>query len=214
MAALEFGNGGLPPEPTGATHATGRPRCWDGLCKRCRGGSVERVTTGAGALRVRVVDGEALGVDAVREVDGGTGEVRRAHPVHDHLDTVEVGDDVAVERPLVEEQLVSQAGAATGLHGDAQAQVIAPFLIDQGLDLDSGNIGQDDAGRRGGRGGLGRLAVRFSGHVWISLHADGSAVMSNANPKPGDSQSLRTRITCSIVPPGGTRSRAGPGPVR
>src|SRR4051812_36750385 len=40
-----------------------------------RRGSVERVAAGAGAGGVRVVDGEALGVDPVSEVDLGTGQV-------------------------------------------------------------------------------------------------------------------------------------------
>ena len=43
-----------------------------------------------------------------------------AHPVDDDVDAVEVGDDVTVELTLVEEQLVAQAGAAAGLHRDAQ----------------------------------------------------------------------------------------------
>src|SRR2546429_3601417 len=41
---------------------------------------VERVATRARALRVGVVDGEALGVDPVGEVDGGAGQVGRPHP--------------------------------------------------------------------------------------------------------------------------------------
>ena len=43
-----------------------------------------------------------------------------AHPVDDDGHAVEVGDDVAVEGALVEEELVAQARAAAGLHGDAQ----------------------------------------------------------------------------------------------
>ena len=70
-----------------------------------------------------------------------------AHPVDDDLDAVEVGDDVAVERALVEEELVAQAGAAARLHGDAQPQVVAAFLLEQGLDLHRGDVGEDDAGR-------------------------------------------------------------------
>ncbi len=46
-----------------------------------RGGSVERVAAGAGAGGVRVVDGEALLLDGVDEVDGGALDVGRAHPV-------------------------------------------------------------------------------------------------------------------------------------
>src|SRR2546430_13785155 len=73
---------------------------------------VERVATRARALRVGVVDGEALGVDPVGEVDGGAGQVGRAHPVDHDLDGTfpgrELAHDVTVERPLVEEELVAQ----------------------------------------------------------------------------------------------------------
>ncbi len=75
-------------------------------------------------------------------------EVGRAHPVDDDLDAAELGDLVAVEAALVEEELVAQAGAATRLHGDAQPQVVAALLLEQRLDLDRGGVGQDDAGRR------------------------------------------------------------------
>src|SRR5689334_5129038 len=67
-----------------------------------RGDSVERVAARAGAGRVRVVDREALLLDRVHEVDRGTLEVRRAHPVRDDAHTVEVGDHVTVEVALVE----------------------------------------------------------------------------------------------------------------
>ena len=83
-------------------------------------GSVEGVSTGAGAAGVRVVDREALLLDGVHEVDDGAVEVGHAHPVDDDGDAVEVGDQVTVEGALVEEQLVAQAGAAAGLHGDAE----------------------------------------------------------------------------------------------
>src|SRR3954454_15093266 len=63
--------------------------------------SVEAVTTGAAAARVRVVDGEALLLDRVGEVDRGALEVRGAHPVDDDAHAVEVADQVAVERTLV-----------------------------------------------------------------------------------------------------------------
>ena len=58
---------------------------------------VEGVAAGAGAGGVRVVDGEALLLDRVDEIDDGAAEVRRGHPVHDHADTVEV--DAACRRP-------------------------------------------------------------------------------------------------------------------
>ena len=59
----------------------------------------------------------------------------RAHAVDDHRDAVQVEFEVAVEGALVEEQLVLQAGAAAGLHGDAQPQVVAALLVEQGADL-------------------------------------------------------------------------------
>src|SRR2546430_16020601 len=92
---------------------------------------VERVATRARALRVGVVDGEPLRVDPVGEVDGGAGQVGRAHPVDHDLHRAVLGgelvDDVAVERALVEEQLIAQAGTAAGLDGDPQPQVVAAF---------------------------------------------------------------------------------------
>src|SRR5215218_10453284 len=61
-------------------------------------GSVEAVSTGATARSVWVVDGEALLLDGVGEVDRGTLEVGGAHPVDDDPDTVEVAHQVTVER--------------------------------------------------------------------------------------------------------------------
>jgi hypothetical protein len=90
---------------------------------------VEGVTARAGALGVGVVDGEALLVDAVDEVDRRAGEVRHAHPVHHDLDAAELGDLVAFEVALIEEELVAQAGTAAWLNRHSQAQVVAPFLL-------------------------------------------------------------------------------------
>src|SRR6266498_2073928 len=67
-------------------HAAATHRTVDGRRGKASDRSVERVAAGAGALRVGVVDGEALGVDPVGEVDGGAGQVGRAHPVDDDLD--------------------------------------------------------------------------------------------------------------------------------
>src|SRR3954462_4217029 len=50
--------------------------------------AAEGVSAGAAAGGVRVVDREALLLDGVREVDGGAGEVRGAHPVDDHRHAV------------------------------------------------------------------------------------------------------------------------------
>ncbi|EGJ78010.1 hypothetical protein STTU_5221 [Streptomyces sp. Tu6071] len=128
---------------------------------RNAGGSVEGVAAGAGAGRVRVVDREALLLDRVHEVDRGAAEVRGAHAVGDDLDAAELLDDVAVERALVEEELVAQAGAAAGLDGHAQREVVTAFLVQQGLDLRRGGVGQEDALAHGG--GL----VRY-GHLLLS----------------------------------------------
>ena len=50
---------------------------------------------------------------------------------------------VAVEHALVEVELVDQAGAAAGLHGDAQTQVVAALLLEQAADLLRGDVGED-----------------------------------------------------------------------
>src|SRR3954454_15907689 len=124
-------------------------------------GLAERVAAGAGAGRVRVVDREALLLDRVDEVDGRAAQVRGAHAVGDDLDATEVLDNVPVEGTLVEEELVTQAGAAAGLNGDAQGQVVTAFLVEQGLDLRRGGVGQDDAV------GDGAGLVRY-GHLHLS----------------------------------------------
>ena len=76
-------------------------------------------------------------------------QVGDAHPVDDDVDAVEVLDDVAVELALVEEQLVAQTGAAAGLHGDAQREVVATLLVEQRLDLRGRGVGDEDAARAG-----------------------------------------------------------------
>src|SRR6516225_6135511 len=70
--------------------------------------SVERVAAGAGSRRVGVVDGEALLLDRVDEVDGRAGQVRGAHLVGDHVHALELGVDVNVDLTLVEVELVAQ----------------------------------------------------------------------------------------------------------
>src|SRR4051795_12310346 len=88
---------------SGERHAP--PRTADAAAR-----SVERVPARARVLRVGVVDGEALLLDGVGEVDHRAGEVRGAHPVDDDTDAVERLDDVPVQGALVEEELVAQAG--------------------------------------------------------------------------------------------------------
>src|SRR5215213_1140810 len=108
---------------------------------------VERVAAGAGAGGVGVVDREALLLDRVDEVDDGAVEVGHAHPVDHDLDAVEVGHGVAIEVPLVEEQLVAEAGAATRLHRDAQLQVVSALLVEEAPHLAGGGGRQVDAVR-------------------------------------------------------------------
>src|ERR687886_322693 len=122
------------------------------------GRSVEAVAAGAAAARVRVVDREALLLDGVGEVDRRAVEVGGAHPVDDDLDAAEVAQQVAVQHPLVEVELVDEAGAAAGLDGDPQAQVVAALLLEQALHLAGGDVGElhTVSGALGlaGRGGL------------------------------------------------------------
>src|SRR4051812_45439164 len=121
--------------------------------------SVERVAAGAGAARVGVVDREALLLDRVDEVDRGAAEVRAAHPVDDDLDATELVGLVAIEEPLVEEELVAQAGAAAGLNGDAQPQVVAALLVQQGLDLRGRGLAEQDPGGDGRAAAEGRAVL-------------------------------------------------------
>src|SRR3954467_4508082 len=129
---------------------------------------VERVAAGAGAARVGVVDREALLLDGVDEVDGRAAQVRAAHPVDDHLDATELVGLVTVEEPLVEEELVAQAGAATRLDGDAQPQVVAALLVQQRLDLCGRGVAEQDAG------GAGRAAVE--GRAVLHRHVVSSQI--------------------------------------
>ena len=58
---------------------------------------MERVAAGARTSCVGVVDGEALLLDGVDEVDLRAGEIGGAHPVGDDGHATEVGHDVAVQ---------------------------------------------------------------------------------------------------------------------
>src|SRR6478609_5603907 len=128
------------------------------------GDSAEGVAAGAGAARVGVVDREALLLDRVGEVDRRALEVGDAHLVDHDLDAVVVAQRVAVEHALVEVELVDQAGAAAGLHRDAQAQVVTTLLLEERADLVRGLVGQVDA-VRGNVGGLAHLVSALSGAV-------------------------------------------------
>src|SRR5579863_4887121 len=105
--------------------------------------SVERVAAGAGPRRVGVVDGEALLLDRVNEVDGGARQVRGAHLVGDHVHAAEVGLDVAVDLALVEVELVAQSRAATRLYGDAEPEVLTALGRQQAAHLFRSGGGED-----------------------------------------------------------------------
>src|SRR5699024_1904793 len=57
--------------------------------------------------------------------------------------------DVPVERAVVEEQLVAQARATTGLDGDAQREIVTALLVEGGLRLGGGGVGELDTGGGG-----------------------------------------------------------------
>jgi len=144
---------------------------------------VDAVDAGARAARVGVVDGEALLLDGVEEVDGGAGQVGGAHPVGDDLDAAVGLDDVTLERTVVEVQLVAQSRTAAGLHGDAQREVVAPLAVEQSLDLGRGLVGENDA--------LGDGALSGGGHPMVltmSVHCTdaGERLVVDLNaPVPG-----------------------------
>src|SRR6478735_2004355 len=172
--------------------------------RRC--GSAEGVAAGAAAARVGVVDGEALLLDGVGEVDRGALEVGGAHPVDDDLDTVEVADEVTVEAALVEIELVDQARAAAGLDTDAQAEVVTTLLLEQALDLGRRDVRQDDT--VGGSLGLnlGGRCVRLDTHVLVlQLVEHGSEVRTHAAPDvfPAPPRIRRTPQELRILPGSG-----------
>ncbi len=123
---------------------------------------MERVSARARSRGVGVIDGEALLLDGVNEVDGGAAQVWGAHAVGDDTDATEVLDYVAVETAVIEEQLVAQARASTRLHCDAQRQIIAALGLEKSLHLARSLIGQDDAVGR-----LGGVAAHDVTHVFI-----------------------------------------------
>ena len=112
--------------------------------EKCSFGSVEGFAAGAGVLGVGVINGEALTLNRVGEVDRGAAQVGNAHAIDDDLNAVEGANRVAVEGTVIEVQLVDEAGAATGLNGDAQAQVVATLLLKEALHLRSCDVGEDD----------------------------------------------------------------------
>src|SRR6185437_7686632 len=102
---------------------------------------METVAAGAGTGGVGVVDREALLLDRVDEVDRRAHQVRAAHLVGHDIDAAERADDVAIDLPLVEVQLVPQARTTTGLYGDPQPEVVAALLSQQGADFGGRHLG-------------------------------------------------------------------------
>src|ERR1700757_4011315 len=129
-------------DPVTAIRIVGR--LYSALWGQGPAGLVERVAAGAGAGRVRVVDREALLLDGVDEVDRRAHQVRPGHLIGHHADAAELLDDVAVERTLVEVQLVAQARATARLNGYPQPQVIPAFLGEERAHLGRGGLGEDD----------------------------------------------------------------------
>ena len=115
------------PRTSAAAPARAPRRRREDIMDKCSFGSVEGFAAGAGVLGVGVVDREALALNRVGEVDRGTAQVGNAHAIDDDLDAVEGTNRIAIERAIVEVQLVDEAGAAAGLNGDAQAQVFWAF---------------------------------------------------------------------------------------
>lgn len=76
--------------------------------------SVERIPARAGAGGVGIVDGEALLLNSVDEIDRRAFHIRRAHPVHDQPDTTELRGLVTIQRPVVEEKVIAQSSAPPG----------------------------------------------------------------------------------------------------
>ena len=103
-------------------------------------------------LSPQAQDPPALGLSIVKpcfsmvstkSIDG-TLQVRRAHAVDGDGEPVEVDVEVAVEAAVVEEELVLQTRAPARLDGDAQRHVVAALLVEQGLGLARGGVGQLD----------------------------------------------------------------------
>jgi hypothetical protein len=90
---------------------------------------VERVTTRAATCGVWVIDRETLFLNRVLEINGGTVKIRHTHLVYDYLDAIaKLTNGIAIEHSLVKVELVDESRAATGLHCETEAKVIATLL--------------------------------------------------------------------------------------
>ena len=103
---------------------------------------MERISAGAGAAGVGVVDREALTVNGVGKVDRCTVEVRGRHLVDNSTNAVKVAVEVAMRAHSSEVQLVHEAGTTARLHRHTKAQIIATFLGEKATNLVRGDIGE------------------------------------------------------------------------
>jgi len=67
-------------------------------------------------------------LDCVFKVYGCAVEIRDTHCVNDHLNAIEINDDIVVQITLVKKELINQPRATTRLHCHPQSQIIATFL--------------------------------------------------------------------------------------
>ena len=123
----------------------------------------EGFSTGATAARVRVVNGETLLRNGVLQVDGRPLKVGHTHLVQDDPNTVKVDQGITVKHTLVEVVLVDQAGATTGLNGNAEVEVVTALLSEQTTNLLRSGLSEANAMGCGTGGNL-RWVLKLGYH--------------------------------------------------
>src|SRR5690606_14443133 len=108
-----------------------------------------------------------------------------------------------------EEQLVTQARAATGLHGDAEREVVATFLLEEALHLGSSDRAQVDLVGAALFGGL-DLVGHLNSHVWHVVVTDLHGLTTLVIPRPTSCGPLARRGRPG--PPADRRRNAPPPP--
>lgn len=103
----------------------------------------------AGLGGVRVLDLEAAAHIGVDVVDNRAGQVAQAGGVDNQGDRTEGEGLVARLDVLVEGHAVLKAGAAAACDVNAEGEIAAVLLSDQGSDFRRGGIGQAQRGRHG-----------------------------------------------------------------
>src|SRR3990172_12960431 len=134
----------MPPSHLGTRTPRSVGRRVPGPSRTLSAGLVERVPARARALRSRVVDREAGGLERVDEVDRRLGHVRDAHLVHDDPDAVLLLGDVLVRELVVQVHRVAKTGAPARLDGHPKRDVRASLLDEELLDLAGGVLGELD----------------------------------------------------------------------